>query len=128
MSRPLIKSYVAVADIAAYLIVKAAAPAAGTTIATATAATDSLLGVVDSLGGSAGRAVDVTLQGPAEVRLGANVAFNDPLTSDATGKAITAVASAGANKRIVGYALAPGAVGDLIPIRVAPGFLANPAA
>lgn len=128
MSRPLVKSYVAAADIAANLIVKAAVPATGTTIAAAASATDSLLGVVDSLGGNAGRAVDVTLQGLAEVRLGGNVAFNDPLTSDASGKAVVAAASAGANKRIVGYALAPGALDDLIPIRVAPGFLANPAA
>ncbi|QFR32391.1 hypothetical protein [Ancylobacter sp. TS-1] len=128
MSRPFIKSYVATADIAPYLIAKAAVPATGTTVSTAAAATDSLLGVTDSLGGVAGKAVDITLQGPAEVRLGGNVGFNDPLTADANGKAIVAVAGAGANKRIIGYALAPGALDDIIPIRVAPGYLANPAA
>lgn len=125
--RPFIKSYVAAADVAGYLIVKAAAPTTGTTVQAGAAATDVLIGVTDSMGGVSGKAMDVVLLGPAEVRLGGNVGFGDPLTCDGNGKAITAVAAADTNKRIVGWAGAPGAADDIIPLRVSPGFLANPA-
>lgn len=123
--RPYIKSYAGAADIAPYRIVKAAAPATGTTVATAGAATDVLLGLTGSMGGEAGKQVDVTLLGPAEVRLGGNVAFGDPLTADATGKAVKVVPAAGATRAIVAWALAPGAVDDIIPVRVAPGLLSQ---
>ena len=121
--RPLIKSFVGAADIAAYLIAKAAAPTTGTTVQTAAAATDVLVGITGSMGGQSGQPVDLTILGPGEVRIGGNVAFGDPLTSDANGKAIKAVAAAGTTKFIVGYALAAGAADDVIPVRIAPGIL-----
>jgi hypothetical protein len=122
--RPLIKSYVGAVAIAPYLIVKAAAAAIDTTVRAAAAATDALIGITGSMGGDAGDAVDVTILGPAEVRLGGTVAFGDPLTSDANGKAIKAVGTAATTKFIVAYALAPGVADDVIPVRVAPGILA----
>lgn len=124
MSRPLIKSYLGAADIAAYLIVKAAAASVDTTVRAAAAATDALIGVAGSMGGESGKPVDVTILGPAEVRLGGTVSFGDPLTSDGNGKAIKAVGAAATTKFIVAYALAPGVADDVIPIRVAPGILA----
>lgn len=125
--RPLIKSYLAATAVAAGgLIIKAAAPATDTTVAVATAATDAILGVADSLGADAGTPIDVTLLGLAQVRVGANVAMGDPLTADATSRAIKCVGATGVTKMIIGYALAPGAVGDIIPMRVAPGVLQLP--
>lgn len=121
--RPLIKSYVGAENIDPYLIAAAANAASDTTVETAGAATDPLIGVTGSMGGEAGQAVDLTILGPAEVRLGANVSFGDPLTSDANGKAIKAVAAAATTKFVVAYALAPGAADDIIPVRVAPGIL-----
>ena len=124
MSRPLIKSYMGALDVAPYLIVRAAAAATDTTVRAAAAATDALIGVTGSMGGEVGKPVDVTILGPAEVRLGGTVAFGDPLTSDANGLAIKAVGTAATTKFIVAYALAPGVALDVIPVRVAPGILA----
>lgn len=127
MSHPIIKSYVFAADIAPYLIAKAAAPATGTTVTAAAAATDPLIGVTDSVGGAAGKAGDVTLAGLAELRLGGTVAFRDPLTADASGRAVKAVPTTGATVAIIAWAGAAGVEGDIIPVLVAPSLLHKPA-
>ncbi|GLK74726.1 DUF2190 family protein [Ancylobacter dichloromethanicus] len=126
--RPFIKSYIGAVAVDPYLIVKAAAPTTGTTVRPGAAATDVLLGVTDALGGDQGGTVDVVLAGPAEVRAGGNIAFGDPLTSDANGKAIKAVPVAGQTVVIVGWAGAPGALDDILPITVAKSLLPTPAA
>ncbi|CAA0129800.1 Uncharacterised protein [Starkeya nomas] len=126
--RPFIKSYIGAASVDPYLIVKAAAPAAGTTVRAAAGATETIIGVTDELGGDQGGTVDVTLAGPAQVRLGGNVAFGDPLTSDAAGKAVKALPIAGQTVVIVGWAGSPGAADDIIPVTVAKSLLATPAA
>lgn len=126
--RAFIKSYIGAVAVDPYLIVKAAAPTTGTTVRPGAAATDALLGVTDALGGDQGGTVDVTLAGPAEVRLGGNVAFGDPLTSDANGKAIKAVVVSGQSVVVIGWAGAPGALDDIIPITVAKSYLSKPAA
>lgn len=116
MTPLLIKSFIAVAAIDGYRIVAASGGGAGT----ASAATDKLLGVSDRLGADAGKMADVILVGWGEVTCGGNVALGDPLTADADGAAI--VAEAGAGVRIVGFAMAAGADGDVIPLQVVPGF------
>lgn len=126
--RAFIKSYVGAVAVAPYLFVKGAAPTTGTTVRAAAAGTDPIIGVTDSMGGDAGGTVDVILAGPAEVRLGGNVAFGDPLTSNADGKAVKAVPVAGQTIVIAAWAGAPGALDDVIPITVARSLLHTPAA
>lgn len=107
------------AAIAGYLIVKASA--ANGTVEIASAATDKLIGVSDSLGVEANGIADISLVGQGEVRLGGNVAFGDELTSDANGKAITAPITNSAQIRIIGIAHAAGVLNDIIPYHIAPG-------
>lgn len=123
MTNPLlIKSFKATAAaILGYLIVKASGGAA--TVEVAGASTDPLIGAADAVGVEASGMLDVAVAGWSEVRLGGNVAFNDPLTSDANGKAIKAVATEDVQVRIIGFAMAAGAANDIIPYQIAPGYL-----
>ena len=59
----------------------------------------------------------------ADVEYGGNVTRGDPLTSDASGRAVTAAPAGGANSFIIGYAEVSGVLGDIgsayiIPQRV----------
>ncbi len=116
MTPLLIKSFPASAAVAGYRIVVLGAGGA----AQAAAATADVVGVSDSLGADAGGMLDVLMVGLGEVTCGGNVAAGKPLVADAQGRAVQAVAGAGV--RIVGYALAAGAVGDVIPLHIAPGY------
>jgi hypothetical protein len=82
--------------------------------------TAAIVGVADRMGGEAGRMVDVHLDGIADCQLAGTVAAGAALTSDTNGFAVASVAGAG--RRIVGFALQPGDSGDIIKVRVAPGF------
>lgn len=128
MTNPLlIKSFKATAAaIAGYLIVKASAGAA--TIELAGASTDPLLGATGNLGVEAGGMGDITMVGWSEVRLGGTVAFNDPLTADANGKAIKALPANSTQVRLIGYAMAAGDADDIIPYQVALGQLSKASA
>lgn len=118
-----IRAYVAAAAIAGYRIVAFAAPGADSTITTAAANTDALLGVSDAMGADAGGMCDVHRGGLVSVQYGGPVNAGDPLTSDANGKAIVAVPAAGSTLRIIGYADAPGVADDIADVFFAPGLL-----
>lgn len=122
----LTQSYRTAAAVAAYLIVAHGSDAR--TAAVASAATDPLIGTVGEYGSEAGGMADVVKVGVSEVKLGGTVANGDPLTSDAAGKAIKAVETAGTSVRIIGFAESDGEADDIIPYFVAPGFLSNPSA
>jgi len=128
MTSPLlIKSFKATAvAIGAYLIAKATTGA--NTVEIAAANTDPLLGSVGNLGVEAGGQADITMSGWSEVRLGGTVAFNDPLTSDANGKAIKALPSASTQVRLIGYAMQAGIADDVIPYHAALGQLSKASA
>lgn len=86
------------------------------------AATDSLIGVADSLGAAAAEdPIDVILQGIADVELGGTVTRGGLLSSDANGKAVAAAPGAGTNNRIIGFALASGVSGDIIAVQISQG-------
>lgn len=78
------------------------------------------LGVSTEVDVVAGETVDVVRLGPADVEYGGNVTRGDPLTSDATGRAIVAAPAAGANMRCVGFAEVSGVVGDIGTVFVNP--------
>jgi hypothetical protein len=114
------------AAIAGYLIVKASA--ANGTVEIASAATDLLIGAIDSLGVEASGIADISLVGQGEVRLGGTVAFGEPLTADAAGKAIKALPANSTQVRIIGFAHAAGVADDIIPYHIAPGCLSKASA
>jgi hypothetical protein len=112
---------VAEAAILAYRIVKP-----GSTddfVSTAAASTDKLLGVVEGVAPAINERCAVVLEGIADVTFGGTVARGDPLTSDATGRAITAAPGAGVNARIIGFARVSAVVGDVGEILISLGVM-----
>lgn len=122
-----IRAYEASAAIAAYRIAAFSDTAASRKVAQAANATAAVVGVTDRLGADLGSMCDVTRAGLASVELGGTVAAGDPLTSDATGRAIKAVPASNTAMRIVGWAEEPGVVGDIIDAWIDPGQFTNPA-
>lgn len=119
MSNPqLFKSFTAGGAITAYRIVKFSA---AEIVVAAAAATDSLIGVNSDLTVVGGERVDVLLEGIAFVEAGAAVALGAQLTSDASGRCVTAAPAAGVNNRVIGIALeAASAAGDVIRVLLSP--------
>lgn len=115
------KNYVAEAAIAAYRIVKFGA--ADGQVLQAAAATDSLMGVMESVGPALGERCDAVKSGIADVEFGGTVARGAAVTSDANGKAVAAAPSAGSNVRIIGFAEVSAVSGDIAPILIAPGVM-----
>ena len=87
----------------------------------ATAAADPIFGISD-LGADLGGQCDVHLTGAVPVKAGGAIAAGAPVTSDANGRAVTAVAGVGAI-RVAGFALEPAVDGDLFMLHLAPSIL-----
>lgn len=117
----LVKSYVAEAAVLPYRVVKFGT--ADGAVIQSTAAGDAHVGVADSLGqATAGTRVDVVQGGIAEAEAGAAITRGALLSVDASGRVITAAASAGTNVGVIGRALvSAGAAGEIINILIAPG-------
>lgn len=115
----LIRNYTAGGAIAKYRIVKHGATDGAAL--QAAAPTDALMGVCTEL--DSGGGADVIKAGVADVEYGGNVTRGDPLTSDASGKAVTAAPAAGTNARIVGYAEVSGVSGDIGSALIAIGVM-----
>lgn len=115
------KNYVAEAAIAAYRIVKFGA--ADGQVLQAAAATDSLMGVMESVGPALGERCDAVKSGIADVEFGGTVARGAAVTSDANGKAVAAAPAAGSNVRIIGFAEVSAVSGDIAPVLIAPGVM-----
>ncbi len=104
-------NYVAGGALAKYRIV--CFGAADGTVVQAAAATDLIIGVTEGFAYAAGDRPDVVRSGLAEVEYGAAVTRGQPLTSDASGRAVPAAPAAGSNVRLIGYAEVSGASGDI---------------
>lgn len=117
----IIKGYKAEAALTGNRIVKFGT--ANNQVVPGAAATDKLIGVTTALDTDINDIGDVIKMGPAEVRLGGTVTRGDRLTSDSSGKAVTAAPSAGVNNYIVAIADASGVLDDIIPCTVVPTTL-----
>jgi len=116
------KNYTAEGVIPSYRFVKFGAADGGVLVTAA--ATDKIIGVNDRLAFAAiGDRGDVVRIGIAEVEYGGNVSAGDPLTSDASGRAIVAAPAAGSNVRIAGFAEVAGVLGDIGSYMCAPGVM-----
>ena len=118
-----IRAYEASADIAGYRIVMFSDAASSNKIAQADSNTAASLGVSDAMGADLGGMCDVHRDGLISVELGGTVTAGAPLTSDADGKAIAAVAAAGTTIRIIGFADEPGIAGDVVDAFLSPALL-----
>lgn len=116
----LIKTYVAAAAVTKRRIVKLTADGQ---VAQGAAASDKVVGVSQELDAALGERVDVAHTGLSDVEYGGNVAVGDPLTSDASGRAVVAAPAAGANMRIIGFAQLAGVLGDIGAVLIEPGFM-----
>lgn len=114
-------NHVAQGAIGAYRIVKPGA--ASHTLAQAAAATDALVGVMESLSPLDGERCDAIRVGIARVEFGGTVAAGDAITADASGKGIKATPAAGSNVRIIGFAEVAAAAGDIADVLIAPGVM-----
>lgn len=119
-----IRSFEAASAIEGRLIVAAS----GTAGKIAEAVARQGFGVAERVGSQAGQMCDVTVAGMTEVIAGGDLDFDDPVTADANGRAVKAVAVAGQTVRIVGFIRGEGTTGDILPIQVAPSLLVTPAA
>lgn len=116
----LIRAYEASAAIAAFTIARFSDAAASSKIAAASANTDPVIGVTGNLAAGAGDMADVIHHGIGLVTLGGTVTAGAELTSDASGRAIAAVPTAGVFMSVIGKALAPGVSGDVIEVLINP--------
>ena len=121
-----IRSFEAASAVGGRLIVAASGTAGK--VAAGAAATDKNFGVSERVGGPAGEMLDVTVAGLTEVVAGGDLDFNDPVTADANGRAVKAVAVEGETVFVVGFIRAEGTTGDVLPIHVAPSLIVTPAA
>lgn len=113
MNQYLIKSFTAGGAIGANLIVRFSADNA---VVVAGAATELLLGVTTEIAADSGERVDVVLSGIVMVKAGGSITRGALVTSDASGQAVAAAPSAGANVRVLGVAMLGAASGDLVPV------------
>lgn len=114
------KGYTATAAISARRIVKFGA--ADGTVVTATDGSAPLIGVQSELDCDSGDRASVAMVGNIEdVVFGGNVTRGDPLTADATGRAVVAAPAAGANAYIIGFAEVSGVANDIGTVIINPG-------
>jgi hypothetical protein len=107
MNPLLIKNYTAGGTVNAYRILKFGS--ADGEVVQASAASDALIGVSNSLSATSGQRVDVIHTGIAEVEYGGSITRGACLTADSNGKAVTAAT----NQAIIGRAVVSGASGDI---------------
>lgn len=122
MELGLIKNFTSAAAITKYRLV--AADATSGVVKQAAASTDAIIGCTGVAGvDAADKRIDVCMDDIRDVEFGGDVAFGDPLTSDAQGRAIKAEPAAGSNVRIAGYAMEDGAVDVIGKVHINPSTL-----
>lgn len=119
MNSLLEKSFKAEAALAAYRIVKPGA--ADGQVLLAAAVGDALIGVANAVGAAINERQDVVVAGIADLEAGGTIARGDWVTTDATGKGLTAAPAVGVNNNVIGRALVSAVVGDIFAVLVAPG-------
>jgi len=105
------RNFKAEAAITAFTLVKHGTVDGNALIAAAVG--DKIIGVSTDIAAAINERVDVILEGIADVLYGGTVARGDLLTTDGTGRAVTAAPAAGVNNSVIGRALIAGVVGDI---------------
>ena len=110
-STQMIKGFKAEGAISRRRIVKLGAADSGVVLGAAVG--DFLIGVSTEIDSAIGEPCDVVLSGIVDVEYGGAVTRGALLTSDATGRAVSAAPAAGVNNRIIGIAMVSGVLGDI---------------
>lgn len=92
-------------------------------VALCTAATDLSVGVSELGCTAANDRVDIIRDDLVLIEYGGTVTRGQPLTADATGRAVVAAPAAGSNVRIIGFAEISGVVGDIGECFLSPGIM-----
>lgn len=122
MAKPgLINSYIAEAAVSPCRIVKFGS--ADGQVLLGAAVSDKCFGVSDPLGAAINDRCDVICTELADVEYGGTVTRGDRLTSDSTGRAVTAAPGAGVNNYIIGVAQVSGVVGDIGSVFIFPSVM-----
>ena len=103
----LIKTFHAPASVEGYRIVTLAVGV--NTVETANAVTDPLIGVTTSIGSMDNGRCDVIVGGISEIKIGGSVTRGDVLTTDASGRAVTAAGT----DRVIGMAINDAVADDI---------------
>lgn len=114
----LIKNAKAEAAVPANTIIKYGA--ADGQILPGAAPTDKLVGVSTDIAAAINERCDYITNGRADVLYGGPVTRGDELTSDASGRAVTAAPAAGVNNRVIGVAAVSGVLGDVGAVDIFP--------
>ena len=77
-----------------------------------------LLGISTDIPSALGETCDVIREGLAPVTYGGTVSRGDPLTSDATGRAVVAAPTAAALAQVIGFAEVSGVEGDIGSVHI----------
>lgn len=117
----LVKNAKAEAAVPAFTIVKFGT--ADGQVVPAAAVSDKLLGVSTDIAAAINERCDYIASGLADVLYGGAVTRGDQLTSDASGRAVTAAPAAGTNNRIIGVAAVSGVVGDIGQVFISQSML-----
>lgn len=117
----LARNYTAGAAITAFRIVKSGANDGE--VIQAAAATDLLMGVCGELAPASGERVDIHKIGIVRIEFGGTVTRGNPVTADASGRAVAAAPAAGSNVRIIGFAEVSAVSGDIADVLLAPGLM-----
>lgn len=115
------KNYTAGGAVSAFRIVKMGSNDGE--VVQAAAATDLLMGVCGAIAPASGERVDIYKDGVYPVEFGGTVTRGQPVTADASGKAVVAAPSAGSNVRIIGFAEVSAVSGDVADVWIAPGIM-----
>lgn len=114
----LVKNAKAEAAVPAFTIIKYGA--ADGQVLPGAAVTDKLVGVSTDIPAAINERCDYIASGRADVLYGGAVARGDQLTSDASGRAVTAAPLAGVNNRVIGVAAVSGVLGDVGAVDIFP--------
>jgi hypothetical protein len=120
-SQILLRGLIADATIPAYSLVKFGTD--NKHVAVTSAVADKVIGIYSNpVDAAAGDPVDITVIGIDRVRAGAAFSPGDLLTTDASGRAVTAAPAAGVNNRVIGYAFSDAsAANDVSEVFITPG-------
>lgn len=84
---------------------------------------DKLVGVTTDVDTAINARADVIADGLCDVEYGGTVTRGDKLTSDASGRAVTAAPGAGVNNHIIGIAWVSGVIGDIGSVKISQGIV-----
>ena len=107
----LVKNFIADSALPAFSIASFGSADGHSTVSTGP--TVVLLGITTDIPAAIGDRSDLIVEGLADVTYGGTVTRGDFLTSDASGRAVTAAPAAGVNNFVIGMAFVSGVLGDV---------------